>query len=323
MIESILRRAGQSLVALLLMSCLAFVGINMVGDPIQLLVPPNATPAELAQASKELGLDKPVHIQYLRFLRNAVHGELGTSFVANRPALQLIAERAPATFELALTALTISAVIGIPLGMLCGLTGDGPLRKVVLAGSIVGVTVPTFWMSLLLILVFAVNLGWFPSGGRGDTVVIFGFATSLATVDGIKHLVLPAVTLALFNTALVIRLTEAGTREVMGQEFIRFARAKGVGGSRLLLRHVAPNVMIPVVTALGLEFGQLIAFSVVTESIFAWPGMGKLIIDSILQLDRPVVVAYLLVTLLIFVVINFAVDALYLVLDPRLRTKAH
>ena len=322
MIESILRRAGQSLVVLLLMSMLAFAGINMVGDPIQLLVPPNATPEDIAHASKELGLDLPVHTQYAKFLRNAIHGELGNSFVANRPALGLIAERAPATVELALTALAISALVGIPLGLLCGLKGDGPLRSTVLAGSIVGVTVPTFWMSLLLILIFAVNLGWFPSGGRGEPVMVFGVATSLGTLDGIRHIVLPALTLALFNTALVIRLTEAGTRDVMGQEYIRFARAKGVGGVRLLLRHVAPNVLIPVVTALGLEFGQLIAFSVVTESIFAWPGMGKLIIDSILQLDRPVVVAYLLVTLVIFVVINFAVDALYVVLDPRLRIKA-
>jgi peptide/nickel transport system permease protein len=323
MIESVLRRAAQSVVVLLLMSCLAFAGINIVGDPIQLLVPPNATPQELAQASRELGLDQPLHTQYLVFLRNALHGELGTSFVANRPALEMIVERAPATFELALTALAISALLGIPLGMLCGLGGDGLLRRIVMGGSILGVTIPTFWMSLLLILVFAVNLGWLPSGGRGEVGSVLGVPTSLATIDGIRHIVLPAVTLALFKTALVIRLTEAGTREVMGQEFIRFARAKGVGGARLLVRHVAPNVLIPVVTALGLEFGQLIAFSVVTESIFAWPGMGKLIIDSILQLDRPVVVAYLMVTLLIFVVINFAVDALYLVLDPRLRTKGH
>lgn len=323
MIESVLRRAAQSVVVLLLMSCLAFAGINIVGDPIQLLVPPNATPQELAQASRELGLDQPLHTQYLVFLRNALHGELGTSFVANRPALEMIVERAPATFELALTALAISALLGIPLGMLCGLGSDGLLRRIVMGGSILGVTIPTFWMSLLLILVFAVNLGWLPSGGRGEVGSVLGVPTSLATIDGIRHIVLPAVTLALFKTALVIRLTEAGTREVMGQEFIRFARAKGVGGARLLVRHVAPNVLIPVVTALGLEFGQLIAFSVVTESIFAWPGMGKLIIDSILQLDRPVVVAYLMVTLLIFVVINFAVDALYLVLDPRLRTKGH
>src|SRR5438105_6751715 len=188
MIESLLRRAGQSVVVLLVMSCLGFVGINNVGDPIQLLVPPNATPQELQQATRELGLDKPVHTQYLFFLRNALHGELGTSFVTNRPALQMIAERVPATFELAFTALAISALVGIPLGMLCGISGDGPLRKLVMGGSIVGVTVPTFWMSLLLILVFAVNLGWLPSGGRGDVASVVGLSTSLATLDGIRHI---------------------------------------------------------------------------------------------------------------------------------------
>lgn len=322
MFESLLRRLLQSAFVLLVMSMLAFVGIHLIGDPVHLLINPASTAEEVEQARKSLGMDQPIYLQYWTFLVHALHGDLGKSFVFNEPAMRLILDRMPATFELALVSLFISSVVGIPLGLLCGLKPDGWLHKLVMGGSIVGVTVPAFWSSLLLILVFSVNLGWLPSGGRGPVVHVLGVPTSMASWEGLRHLLLPAITLALMNTAIVLRLTEAGTREVTGQEYVRFARAKGVGNVRLLVRHIAPNVMIPVVTALGLEFGHLIAFSVVTESVFAWPGMGKLIIDSILQLDRPVVVAYLMFTLVLFVLINFVVDALYVVLDPRLRVKA-
>lgn len=322
MLETLIRRLLQSLFVLLVMSALAFAGIHLIGDPVQLLINPASTAEEIAQARKFLGLDDPLYLQYLHFIGNAVRGEMGNSFVFNEPAMRLILDRMPATFELALVSLFISSLIGIPLGLLCGLNPNGWLHRIVMSGSIVGVTVPAFWSSLLLILVFSVNLGWLPSGGRGPVEHVFGIPTSMSTWEGFRHLILPALTMALMNTAIVLRLTEAGTREVSGQEYVKFARAKGVGNLRLLLRHIAPNVMIPVVTALGLEFGHLIAFSVVTESVFAWPGMGKLIIDSILQLDRPVVVAYLMFTLVLFVAINFAVDALYVVLDPRLRVKS-
>ncbi len=322
MLDAILRRLLQSGLILALMSVLAFVGINIVGDPVHLLVAPTATPQEVEQVRRQLGLDQPMLEQYWRFVSAAAQGDLGRSFVFGTPALRLIVERMPATLELALAALSMSIVAGIPLGLLAGLNAKGVARRAVMGGSIAGVTIPTFWLGLILILLFSVNLGWLPSGGRGETGVFLGVTTSLATADGLKHLVLPALTLSFFKIAVVIRLTEAGTREVMSQEYVRFARAKGVSGLRLLARHVLPNVLIPVVTAMGLEFGQLIAFSVVTETVFAWPGMGKLIIDSILQLDRPVVVAYLLVTLLIFTTINAAVDALYIVLDPRLRVKS-
>lgn len=322
MLESLLRRLLQSGFVLLVMSMLAFAGIHLIGDPVHLLINPSSTADEIEQARKFLGLDQPMYVQYWTFLVRALHGDLGTSFVFNEPAMWLIVDRMPATFELALVSLFISSVIGIPLGLLCGLKPKGWLHKVVMSGSVVGVTVPAFWSSLLLILVFSVNLGWLPSGGRGPVEYILGVPTSMGTWEGLRHLILPALTLALMNTAIVLRLTEAGTREVTGQEYVKFARAKGVRNVRLLVRHIAPNVMIPVVTALGLEFGHLIAFSVVTESVFAWPGMGKLIIDSILQLDRPVVVAYLMFTLVLFVLINFVVDALYVVLDPRLRVKS-
>ena len=322
MFDTLLRRIAQSVVVVLAMSVLAFIGIHVVGDPVYLLVDPAAGPAELEAARQALGLDRPLHQQYVSFLTNALAGDLGRSFAFNQPALGLILERLPATLELALVSLFMSAVIGIPLGLAVGLRDGGWLKRLVSAGSIAGVTVPAFWLSLLLILLFSVNLGWLPSSGRGPVGTLLGIPTSLASWEGLSHLMLPALTLAFANTAIVIRLTEAGTREVVSQEYVRFARAKGVGPLRLMARHIAPNVMIPVVTALGLEFGQLIAFSVITETVFAWPGMGKLIIDSILRLDRPVVVAYLMVTLLMFVFINLVVDLLYLVLDPRLRTKA-
>jgi peptide/nickel transport system permease protein len=322
MLEMMLKRVMQSVLLVLLMSLIAFAGINLVGDPIHLLVAPNATPDEMVRASQALGLDLPVHQQYLRFLARALHGDLGNSFIFNRPALDLILERMPATFELALSALLLSLVIGIPLGMWAGLRPNSMVHKLVNGFSLLGVTIPSFWLGLILILVFSVNLGWLPSGGRGPTTSLFGLQVSFLTLAGCKFLVLPAMTLALHNIALTMRMTEAGTRDVALQEYVKFARAKGVGPVRLMLRHIAPNVLIPILTAIGLEFGHLIAFSLITETIFAWPGMGKLIIDSVLQLDRPVVVAYLMVVLLLFVLINFVVDMLYLLLDPRLRAKA-
>ena len=322
MFEMMLKRALQSVLVIFVMSILAFVGINLVGDPIHLLVAPDASLEEIQRASHALGLDLPVYQQYLRFLGNALHGDMGNSFVFNRSAIALIFERMPATFELAVMALLLSAVFGIPLGLWSGLRPGTALHKFAMAFSIFGVTVPVFWLGLILILVFSVNLGWLPSGGRGETTSLLGIQVSFLTWDGIKFVILPACTLALHNVALVMRMTEAGTREVAVQEYVKFARAKGVGPLRLMVRHIMPNVMIPIVTVMGIEFGHLIAFSLITETIFAWPGMGKLIIDSVLQLDRPVVVAYLMVVLLLYVIINFTVDMLYLVLDPRLRTKA-
>lgn len=322
MIEMLIKRALQSALVVVIMSLIAFVGINVVGDPIHLLVPPTATAEEIAQAAKSMGLDLPWYEQYWRFIVKAAQGDMGVSFVFNRSAIDLIIERIPATLELAVMALVLALAIGIPIGMWAGLKPGSKIHRFAMGFSIVGVTVPAFWLGLILILIFSVNLGWVPSGGRGPTTSLLGVEVSFLSWEGLKFMFLPAITLSLAQIGLVMRMTEASTREVALQEYVKFARAKGVHGARLMLRHIAPNVMIPIITVMGIEFGQLIAFSLVTESIFAWPGMGKLIIDSVLNLDRPVVVAYLMVTLLLFVLINFVVDILYVVLDPRLRTRS-
>jgi peptide/nickel transport system permease protein len=225
----------------------------------------------------------------------------------------------PATLELAFSALLLAIVFGIPLGMWAGLKPDSLASKSIMAGSIFGFSLPTFWVGIMIIMIFAVILGWLPSGGRGETRDLFGVPVSFLTWDGLEHLVLPAVNLALLKISLAIRLTRAGTREVIHQDYVKFARAKGLRTSRIILVHVLKNILIPVITVLGLEFGSLIAFSVVTETVFAWPGMGKLIIDSINLLDRPVVVAYLMITVCMFIIINLVVDILYSVLDPRVR----
>ena len=233
--------------------------------------------------------------------------------------MQLILQRMPATVELALTAMTIAIVIGLPLGLWAGLKPDSVAAKSIMAGSILGFSLPTFWVGLMMIMVFSVWLGWLPATGRGETVEVLGLQLSLFTWDGLRHLIMPATNLALFKLSLLIRLTRAGTREAMVQDYVRFARAKGVPEQRVVSVHVLKNILIPIVTVVGLEFGSLIAFAVITESIFAWPGMGKLLIDSITVLDRPVIVAYLMIIVFLFILINLAVDILYTALDPRVR----
>src|ERR671919_637239 len=255
----------------------------------------------------------------LIFLGNALHGDLGTSFVFNRPAMEVILQRLPATLELAALALIISLVLGVALGVIAGMAPTRPHAKAIMAGSILGFSLPNFWQGLMLIMIFAVMLGWLPAGGRGETVEVFGVGLSFLTLDGLAHMILPATNLALYKMSLVIRLARAGTREVALQDYVKFARAKGLSHRRILLVHVLKNIMIPVVTVVGLELGNMIAFAVVTETVFAWPGIGKLLIDSIGLLDRPVIVAYLMLTVLMFIVINFTVDILYSLLDPRVR----
>jgi len=309
----------QSVAVVLIMSFIVFIGVNLVGDPVDMLINPEADQAEIERVIRDLGLDRPVHEQYWYFLVNAMKGDLGKSFIFGEPALKLIIQRMPATLELAFCALLLAIVFGIPLGVYAGLNPDSKISKTIMSGSILGFSLPTFWVGLMMIMVFAVILGWLPSTGRGDTVPLFGIQVSFLTLDGWSHLFMPALNLALFKISLVIRLSRAGTREVIHQDYIKFARAKGVRYSRIVLVHVMKNIMIPVVTVLGLEFGGLIAFSVVTETVFAWPGMGKLIIEAIQNLDRPIVVAYLMITVLLFVVINLVVDVLYSILDPRVR----
>ncbi|MAO54336.1 MAG: ABC transporter permease [Rhodospirillaceae bacterium] len=315
----IIRRLIQSIAVVLVMSFIVFVGVNIVGDPVEMMVSDEADQAEREKVIKSMGLDKPWYIQYARFIGGAVQGDLGKSFVYGESALKIIVQRVPATLELALAALLMAVVLGIPLGVYAGLRPDSVGSKTIMAGSILGFSLPTFWVGLMFIMIFAVMLGWLPSTGRGDTVALMGIDVSFLTADGLSHLFLPAVNLALFKISMVIRLARAGTREVVHQDYIKFARAKGLSNRRVVLVHLMKNIMIPVVTVLGLEFGGLIAFSVVTETVFAWPGMGKLIIDSIQSLDRPVIVAYLMIIVLIFVIINLLVDVLYSMLDPRVR----
>ena len=311
----------QSAVVMLVMSMVVFIGVYMIGNPVDILINPEATEDEIREIVRSLGLDQPLWYQYGRFLYNALQGDLGESFVFGSPAIDLIFQRMPATLELASAAMLIAVVLGIPLGMLAGLRPAALTSRGIMAGSILGFSLPTFWIGLMMILFFGVTLNWLPTGGRGDTGELFGIEFSFLTLDGLSHLLLPATNLALFKLALVIRLTRAGTAEVIHQDFIKFARAKGLSKQRILFVHVLKNILIPVITVLGLEFGNIVAFAVVTETVFAWPGMGKLIIDSMEVLDRPIIVAYLIVVVFMFILINLVVDILYSVLDPRVRLR--
>ncbi|WP_431304150.1 ABC transporter permease [Sediminicoccus sp. BL-A-41-H5] len=315
----LLRRISQSLLVLVAMSMIVFIGVYAVGDPVEILISPDADQMERERAIQALGLDLPLWEQYGVFVWRALHGDLGRSFVYNEPALQLILQKMPATLELAFGSMFISVLIGLPLGMYAGLKPDSPGSKMIMAGSILGFSLPTFWVGLMLIMVFAVQLGWLPSTGRGETAYFLGLQWSFLTANGLSHLVMPAINLALFKISLVIRLTRSGVRETMLMDYVKFARAKGLSPARVTFVHVFKNILIPVVTVVGLELGSTIAFSVVTESVFAWPGMGKLIIDSINVLDRPVIVAYLMIIVLMFITINLIVDLLYSALDPRVR----
>ena len=320
MLVFVIRRSLQSVVVLFAMSLLVFVGVYAVGNPVDILINPQADQIERERAIAALGLDKPLPEQYGSFVAGALRGDLGRSFVHSTPALSLILERMPATLELAFAAMLIAIVLGIPLGLWAGLRPTSVAGRTIMAGSILGFSLPTFWVGLMLIMVFSVMLGWLPSNGRGPTTQVFGLVpVSFLSFEGLRHLILPATNLALFKLALLIRLTRAGAREALLQDYVKFARAKGLSNRRVIGVHVLRNILIPIVTVIGLEFGSVIAFAIVTESVFAWPGMGKLLIDSINVLDRPVIVAYLLVIVFLFIVINLVVDVLYSALDPRVR----
>jgi peptide/nickel transport system permease protein len=313
------RRLAQALLVVVVMSLIVFIGLHAIGNPADILIGEDMNQQERLQAIARLGLDQPLWRQYLSFVDGVLHGQMGKSFVYQEDAVRLILQRLPATMELAFSALFLAVVIGVPLGLYAGLKPEHPLSKALMAGSIVGFSLPAFWVALMLIMVFSVQLGVLPASGRGETREFLGVQWSWLTLDGLQHLVLPSFNLALFKISLVLRLTRAGVREVLPQDFVKFARAKGLSPSRVLLVHVLRNTLIPLVTVLGLELGSTIAYAVVTETIFAWPGAGKLILDSINSLDRPVVVAYLMVVVLIFVTLNLLVDVLYKLLDPRVR----
>jgi peptide/nickel transport system permease protein len=317
----VIQRLLQAFVVMLAISVLVFVGVYAIGNPIDVLISPDVDQKTRELAIKQYGLDLPLWQQYLAFISRVAVGDFGKSFVFNMPVLELIFSRLPATLELTLAAVIGATLIGVPLGMYAGYRPNSAISKLIMAVSILGFSVPTFWVGLVLILTFAVTLGWLPAGNRGDTVAVFGVEWSFLTLNGLQHLFLPALNLALFKFAMMVRLARAGTREVMLTDTVRFARAAGESEWTILSRHVLRLISIPLVTVFGLELSSTLAFAVVTETIFSWPGIGKLIIDSISSLDRPVMVAYLMLVAFLFIMINFAVDLAYAALDPRMRVR--
>lgn len=320
LLSAISGRLSQAFLLIFVMSLVGFVGIHSVGNPVYNVVNiETATPEDIRRATILLGLDQPLWRQYLVFVQNVATGSFGTSYIYHLPAFGLVLSKLPATLELAVCAIVVATIVGTGLGLLAGTRAGSLLDRVIVTSSVYALSVPSFWLSMMLILVGAVMTGWFPPGGRGATGELFGFAWSALTRDGLQHLILPALALAIPNIALIVRLARAGTVEVERMEFTRFSIAKGLSRRRILLRHTLPNISLPIVTIVGLQFGGMLAFAVVVETIFAWPGVGKLLIDSIQLLDRPVVMATLTFTAIAFVALNTLVDVLYAVLDPRVR----
>jgi len=320
MITMIAGRLSQAVLLLLVMSVIGFAGIHSVGNPVFNVVNvETATAEDIRNATIALGLDQPLWRQYLLFMGNVVTGNFGTSYIYHLPAFPLVMSKLPATFELALTAMLVAAPCGVLLGLVAGRRPGGTLDRIVLKASVFALSLPSFWLSMMLILIGAIALGWFPSSGRGQTVSFLGQDWSFLTLDGLRHIALPALALAIPKIALIARLARAGTIEVEAQDFIRFCRAKGLSPKRILFGHTLPNISIPIVTIVGMQFGGMLAFAVIVETIFAWPGVGKLLIDSIQLLDRPVVMATLTFVAVVFVGLNALVDLTYAVLDPRVR----
>jgi peptide/nickel transport system permease protein len=321
MIGFVIQRLLQAVLVMVAMSFIVFIGVYMIGNPIDVLLSPDADQKIRADVIARYGLDLPWYEQYFRFASRLVQGDFGRSFIFGMPVLDLVLSRLPATVELTLAATLGATLIGVPLGIYAGYRPTSTPARIIMAGSVLGFSVPTFWMGILLIYVFAVNLGWLPAGDRGPTRALFGVEWSFLTLEGWRHRALPALNLSLFKLAMMIRLSRAGTREVILTDIVRFARAAGIGERTILSRHVLKLIAIPIVTVFGLELGSTMAFAVVTETIFSWPGVGKLIIDSIFTLDRPVMVSYLVLVTFLFIAINLTVDLTYALLDPRIRKR--
>ena len=319
MLAFCIRRIVQAAAVMLVVGLIAFALFRFVGDPVVFMLGQDATPEDRARMSADLGLDQPFHLQYARFVGRAVQGEFGLSLRQLRPVSTLFRERLPATLELALAAAVFALAVGIPMGVFAALRRRSWLTQVFLVVSLIGVSLPTFLIGILLILVFAVQLNWLPSFGRGETVALGAWSTGLLTASGLKALILPAITLGLFQMTLIMRLTRAEMLEVLRTEYIRFARARGLTDRAVYFRHALRNTLVPVITVAGLQLGSIIAFAIITETVFQWPGMGLLFIQSVMFADVPVMAAYLCLIALVFVVINFVVDLLYHAVDPRLR----
>jgi ABC-type dipeptide/oligopeptide/nickel transport system permease component len=319
MARYIAKRLLQGIIVLLAVSFICFLLFRYTGDPVLMLAGKYATQTERDQVRIIYGLDKPFYIQYASFLGNAVKGKFGKSYVSQVDALDTILERFPATFELAFTAMMISFIVGVSLGIFVSIKPDGFLSRVIMAGSLGGISIPTFLSGILLVMIFAVYLEWLPPFGRGDTVTIGFWRSGLLTLDGLKHIIMPALALSGMQLAVLLRLTRAGMREVLSEEYIKTAWAKGLSPFKVIVKHALRNVLIPVVTIAGLTFGELIAYSIVTESIFQWPGMGNLLLTSIFETDNPIIVTYIMLAAFIILFINILVDLLYALLNPKIR----
>ena len=319
MLVFILRRLAQAVIVMLTVAFIAFMLFQYVGDPVTNILGQDATPEQRLQLRADLGLDQPFPVQFVHFVGKAVKGEFGLSLRQGRKVSSLIAERLPATLELSMSAAFIALAFGIPMGVYAALRRGSFLSQVMMTVSLIGVSLPVFLIGILLILVFAVTLKWLPSFGRGEVTMLGGWSTGFLTVDGWKHLILPAITLAVFQLALIMRLVRAEMLEVLRADYIKFARARGLPNRAVYFGHALKNTLVPVITITGLQLGSLIAFAIVTETVFNWPGMGLLFIQAVGFADIPVMAAYLCLIALIFVVINLFVDLLYFAVDPRLR----
>jgi len=319
LIAFVIRRLLQGVLVMLVVGFIAFSLFNFVGDPVSLMLPPEATQADREQMRSALGLDRPFYVQFGTFLENAVQGNFGISLRLGRPVSALLVERLPATLELAITAAIIGLSVGIPVGVYTALKRQSWVSRAMLTTSLVGVSLPNFLIGIFLILIFAVWLGWLPSFGRGDTVQIGPWSTGFLTTSGLKALILPAITLGFFPMTLVMRLVRAEMLEVLRTDYIKFARARGLSDRAVNFGHALKNTLVPVITITGLQLGGIIAFAIITETVFQWPGMGLLFVQAVQFADIPVMAAYLCLIGLIFVVINLVVDLLYYFVDPRLR----
>ncbi|SAI66451.1 transport system permease [Bordetella ansorpii] len=322
MLSFIARRLLQSLIVMLVVALIAFSMFRYVGDPIAGMVGQDTTQAQRAQLRADLGLNDPFPVQFARFVGDALEGDFGISYRQRRPVSELIEERLPATLELSFVSALMALAFGIPMGIYTALRRRGVLAKTFMALSLAGISLPTFLIGILLILVFGVQLRWLPSFGRGEVIAIGGWTTGLLTPSGLAALVMPAITLALFQMTLIMRLVRAEMLEVLRTDFIKFARARGLPERLINFRHALKNTMVPVITITGLQLGSIIAFSIITETVFQWPGMGLLFIQAIGAVDIPVMAAYLVLIALFFVLINLIVDLLYFAVDPRLRVQS-
>jgi peptide/nickel transport system permease protein len=319
MLAFILRRLAQAVLVMLTVGLIAFSLFRFVGDPVLIMLGQDATPEQREELARSLGLDRPFYVQYAKFLGNALHGEFGLSLRQVQPVSRLIADRLPATLELSFVAAFLALAAGIPMGIYTALRRKSWLSHVLLAVSLLGVSLPTFLIGILLILVFSVQLGWLPSFGRGDTVMLGWWSTGFLTASGLKALILPSITLGLFQMTLIQRLVRSEMLEVLRSDYIRFARARGLSDRAVYFGHALKNTLVPVITITGLQLGAIIAFAIITETVFQWPGMGLLFIQAVSFADVPVMAAYLCLIALLFVIINLMVDLLYYAVDPRLR----